>query len=60
LVKITVYDLLGREVALLVNAKQEPGSYEIQWNASNYASGAYFYKLETAAYTEIKKMILVK
>jgi hypothetical protein len=60
LVKITVYDLLGRQVEMLVNEKQEPGSYDIQWNASNYASGAYFYKLETAAYTEIKKMILVK
>jgi len=60
LVKITIYDLLGRQVEILVNEKQEPSSYDIQWNATNYASGAYFYKLETESFTDIKKMILIK
>ena len=45
---------------MLVNEIKEPGSYDVLWNASNYASGAYFYKLETENYTDIKKMILVK
>lgn len=59
-VKLTVYDILGREVEVLVNEKKEPGSYDILWNAANYASGAYFYKMETESYTDIKKMILIK
>ena len=60
LVKITIFDLLGRQVEALVNERKEPGSYEIRWDGSNHASGAYFYKLETSAYTDIKKMILIK
>jgi hypothetical protein len=59
-VKIIIFDLLGREVEVLVNERKEPGSYDILWNATNYASGAYFYKLETESYTDIKKMILLK
>lgn len=59
-VKIVIYDLLGKEVTKLVNEKKSAGSYEVQWDASNYASGTYFYKMETSTYTEIKKMVLVK
>jgi hypothetical protein len=58
--RLTIFDILGREVQVLVNEKKEPGSYEIKWNASNFASGTYFYKMETNAYTDIKKMILLK
>jgi hypothetical protein len=58
--KLSIYDILGREVAVLVNQQLQPGSYEVEWNASNYTSGVYFYKLETESYTDIKKMILVK
>jgi hypothetical protein len=60
IVKIVIYDILGREVQSLVNAKKEPGHYEVKWDASNFASGAYFYKLETESFTDIKKMILMK
>jgi len=60
LVKITVYDLLGREVATLVNEQMQPGSYNVDWDASNYPSGVYFYKLETEKFSESKKMVLVK
>ena len=64
-VKITVYDLLGREVAALVNQQMQPGSSSVVWDASNYPSGVYFYKLsvETSqrdVFTESKKMVLVK
>ena len=59
-VKLTVYDALGKEVTTLVNNSLEAGNYNIEWNASNNASGIYFYKLETNEYVNVKKMILVK
>jgi hypothetical protein len=45
-VKLVVYDLLGREVAVLVNERKEPGSYEIKFDGSNLASGVYFYRIQ--------------
>jgi carboxypeptidase T len=59
-VKLTVYDVLGRMVSTLVNANKPAGSYEMKFDASNFASGLYFYKLEAGDYTEVKKMMLVK
>jgi hypothetical protein len=62
-VKLSVYDILGREVAVLVNpadAGLKPGTYEVEWDASNYPSGIYFYKLETNEFSETKKMMLIK
>ncbi len=59
-VKIMIYDQLGREIAMLVNQQMQPGSYSVDWDASNYPSGVYFYKLETGDYTETKRMVLVK
>jgi hypothetical protein len=59
-VKLIIFDILGRSVATLVNKNLNPGSYEVEWNASSYASGVYFYKLETAGFSQIKKMILIK
>ncbi|QQS38223.1 MAG: T9SS type A sorting domain-containing protein [Ignavibacteriales bacterium] len=58
-VKLTVYDILGREVKTLVNEYQEKGVYEVGFDASDLASGVYFYKLE-AFDTTIKKMLLIK
>jgi photosystem II stability/assembly factor-like uncharacterized protein len=60
LVTLKVYDLLGREVATLVNEEKPAGSYEVEFIASNLASGIYFYKLQSGDYSEIKKMILMK
>ncbi len=60
LVKLTVYDMLGREVSQLVNSNLSPGSYEVNWDAANFSSGVYFYKLQTGEFSEIKKMSLVK
>lgn len=59
-VNIVVYDLLGREIEMLVNNDMKAGRYEVTWNAVNAGSGVYFYKLTTSSYTETKKMILQK
>jgi hypothetical protein len=60
LVKIRVYDILGKEISDLVNTDMEPGRYEVNWDASNYASGVYFYKIETKDFTKVMKMVLLK
>ncbi|HEY5122662.1 MAG TPA: T9SS type A sorting domain-containing protein [Ignavibacteria bacterium] len=59
-VKLVIYDLLGKEIEILVNEKQSPGTYEVTFNASEYPSGVYFYRLTTENYSETKKMILIK
>ncbi len=59
-VTIKVYDLIGREVATLVNEVKQPGTYTAQWNANSFASGVYFYKMNAGNFTDIKKMILMK
>lgn len=59
-VTLKVYDMLGREVAVLVNGEQAPGSYSVLFNALNLSSGVYFYRLQTESFTDIKKMMLVK
>ena len=59
-VQLRIYDILGNEVATLVNEQQSPGYYERTWNAIDISSGIYFYKLECGNYREIKKMILLK
>jgi photosystem II stability/assembly factor-like uncharacterized protein len=58
--KLTVYDVLGREVIRLVDKKMEAGSYEVTWDASSYASGTYIYKFEAGDYISVRKMIFVK
>jgi photosystem II stability/assembly factor-like uncharacterized protein len=60
LVKLLVFDVLGREIATLVNEQSQPGTYEAEWDGTNYPSGVYFYKLITPEYTETRKMVLVK
>ena len=59
-VKLIVYDILGSEVATLVNDEQEAGYYEVSWNASNFASGAYIYRLQTGSFVSVKKMMLLR
>jgi hypothetical protein len=59
-VKLTIFDILGREAAALVNQQLQPGSYEVTWDASNMPSGVYFYKLESDGFTETKKMLIIK
>ena len=59
-VKIVVYDILGREVKSLVNEIQKAGSYSVIMDASNLASGAYYYRMEAGDYLNTKKMIIIK
>ena len=65
-VRLVVYDVLGKEIASLIpplGGGQEgltPGTYEVTWDASNFPSGVYFYKLVTNEYSETKKMVLIK
>ncbi len=59
-VKISVFDVIGREVAVLVNGEMKPGVYDVDWNAGNFASGVYFYKIHAGDFSDVKKMILVK
>jgi Secretion system C-terminal sorting domain len=74
-VKLVVYDMLGSEVAVLVNDKKEPGNYEVTWNANGMASGVYFYRIQVLSmdspvgrdsrsgageFVETRQMILVR
>ncbi len=59
-IRLTVYDVLGREVATLVNKQQRPGEYSVNWNASSVSSGVYFYTLTAGSFTETKKMLLIR
>jgi hypothetical protein len=57
---LKVYDVLGNEVATLVNKEQKPGIYEIQFDTSSLSSGTYFYKLQAGTFIDTKKMILLR
>jgi hypothetical protein len=59
-VKLTVYDLLGRETVILVNEELKPGTYETDFDGSNLPSGVYYYKITTGDFTQTKKMVLLK
>jgi len=59
-VKLEVFNLMGQRVATLVEGKQSPGYHDVAWDASDVASGIYFYKLDAGGKTFIKKMALVK
>jgi hypothetical protein len=52
--------MLGEKVAELINENKEAGTYNLQFDASSLSSGIYFYKLETEAFSQVKKMILLK
>jgi hypothetical protein len=60
LTKLVVYDMLGREVNILVNENLTAGNYNVTFNASNFASGTYFYTLNSGDFTATKKMVIIK
>ena len=55
-----IFDLLGNEIATLVNEEKAAGNYEINFNASTLASGVYFYRLQVGDFVQTRKMILLK
>ncbi len=59
-VSLRVYDVLGNEVATLVDGQKEAGSYTVGLNAGNLSSGTYFYKLQAGEYSTTKKLVLLK
>lgn len=59
-VTLKVYDILGNEVSTLVEEQKAPGSYEVEFKAENLSSGVYIYRIQTADYTDTKKMILLR
>jgi len=60
MVTLKVYNVLGNEIATLVNEEKSAGEYEVNFDASGLASGTYFYKLEAGSFSQVKKMILTK
>jgi len=60
LVRLSVYDLLGREVAVLVNEEKEPGSYEVKFGGAGLSSGVYFYRLQAGDFAATKRLLLLK
>lgn len=59
-VELRVYDITGKEVKTLVNGYQDAGNHRIEFNASNIASGIYFYKLKSGSFQDVKRMVLIK
>lgn len=60
IVTLKIFNAVGQEIELLVNQELQIGSYQVDWKATKYPSGIYFYRLETNKYTETKKMVLSK
>jgi hypothetical protein len=60
MVRLAVYDLLGREVAMLVNEAKQPGAYVVRFDASGLASGVYLHRLTAGSFVATKKMVVVK
>jgi hypothetical protein len=59
-VKLNVYNILGKEVAELVDEVKAPGSHQVSFDASNFASGIYFYRINAGSFNQVRKMMLVK
>ena len=59
-VSLKIYDMLGNEVATIVNEQLHRGYYKYQWYGSRMASGVYFYRIKAGNYTAVKKMLLMK
>ncbi|MCX7985181.1 MAG: T9SS type A sorting domain-containing protein [Bacteroidetes bacterium] len=59
-VTLKIYDILGREIATLVNERKEPGSYSVDWDAKELGSGVYFYRLQTETFNQTRKLLLIK
>jgi hypothetical protein len=55
-----IYNILGREVAVLVNEQKSPGNYEVTFDENKYASGIYFYRFQNGSFVHTKKFMLLK
>jgi hypothetical protein len=59
-VKLTIFDVLGKEVAVLLNDIQQPGKYQVEFSAHEFPSGMYFYRIETGDFVQTRKMLMIK
>jgi xylan 1,4-beta-xylosidase len=59
-IELVIYNLLGRQIAVLERGKKEAGNYKVTWNAANLPTGVYFYRLTAGSFTDIKKLLLIK
>lgn len=59
-VKLSVFDMLGREVSVLVNERRDAGVHEVKFDGSNLASGVYFYRLQAGDFVQSRKLVLLK
>jgi len=59
-VSIKIYDVLGKEAAIVLNENKQAGTYEVNFNASSLSSGVYFYKMTAGKFSSIKKMVVLK
>jgi hypothetical protein len=59
-VTLTVYDVLGREVSVLVNERRDAGVYDVKFDGSNLASGVYFYRLQAGDFVQAKKFVILR
>ena len=60
MVTLKVYDVLGNEIATLVNEEKQPGTYEVEFKGTELPSGIYFYQLKAGNYLETRKMMMLK
>ncbi len=58
--KLVVYDILGREVSVLVNERKNAGSYEVEFDAGGLAGGVYLYRLTAGPFTQTRKMVVMR
>jgi hypothetical protein len=59
-VELRIYNILGEKVATLVSEKQKAGSHQVEWDASRFSSGIYFYRIEAGAFQQVRKMVYLK
>jgi len=59
-VRLSVYDLMGREVSVLVNQRRDAGVHQVRFDGSNFASGVYFYRLQTGEFLQTRKFLLLR
>jgi flagellar hook assembly protein FlgD len=59
-VDLSIYNSLGQKVVNLISKKQAAGTYEVEWNAAEFASGIYFFKIQAGEFVDMKKMILLR
>jgi hypothetical protein len=60
LVTLKIYDVIGNEIAVLINEVKDAGTYNVEFNADRFSSGVYYYTLKAGSFTSTKKMILLK